>query len=116
MTPFAIVKADITASAKWSAILFLPTAVFIVLIFGVLGGIHSDGKLLFLIALAPYLGLHSFIDDASPLVMWTTIVIVEWLYFFLFVALVRALHLHTGTAKILNRSIPYLKARPPKQS
>lgn len=116
MKSFSTLKNELAASAKWSGILFLPVVILIVCVFGALGGIHGDGKLLFLVTLAPVMGIERFVDGASPVVVWPAIVVVEWFYFFLLVALLRALHLHTLVARIVNMSIPHFKAKPPGQS
>lgn len=106
---------EIWNSARWAAILFIPTIFLTGIIYAMLGGIEGSGNALLPFVAAPVMLFERTGLYVDPFVVWPAIFIVEVIYFFLLIYLFRVLHLPAITRCLLTKIWPYLKAKaPPK--
>ncbi len=85
---------ELGETAKWTAISLVPALLLGGLLAGIAGGLHGDGKLIFLIFVAPMFLLGNHIENLPVVAMWAAIIGVEILYWFIIVFVFRALGFH----------------------
>jgi hypothetical protein len=94
---------ELGETAKWTAISFVPALFLGGLLAGIAGGLHGDGKLIFLIFVAPMFLLGPLIQNLPVVAMWAAFIVVEILYWFIIVFAFRACGLHKVTGAWLTR-------------
>jgi len=107
------IREEARAAAKWVVVLFLPTAIAVLLLAEAMGGLHGDGKVVLLIASAPMMLFGRLLGDVHPITARTTVVIVEVGYLYFVLVAFRLLKLNVAASVAVRKALPYLKGRRP---
>jgi hypothetical protein len=100
-------------TAKWAGILIIPTVCLILLVVSMSGGIEGDGKLIFLIAMAPMLWLEPLTKRSDGASAWVILLIAESLYFLAIVFFFRLFQFHRMSRSAARKIAKILRPKPP---